>query len=261
MRRASSHRNRQGSPLITMRDVAREAGVSIQTVSNAVNGRQEMMSAETLDRVRGAMQELGYHPNSHARGLRSQQTRTLGFLTVDPATRFLADPFHSAIMSGMADVLRENDYYLLVDAVQPGRSGHSFDTLFYERRIDGAVGHLSGLHAQREAYVAELAETGCPFVLIEERVPCATGAAVLADNREGACQAVRYLIEKGHTDIAFLAGGRGAIVGILSGAGGAGAAGAPRPCHRGALEPDARAGRDHRRAPGKALDHRDSVRQ
>src|SRR5262245_5178117 len=121
MRRTLHVRNGNGSPLMTMRDVAREAGVSIQTVSNVVNGRQDMMSPETLGRVRRAMDELGYHPNAHARGLRSRQTRTLGFVTVDPSARFLADPFHSAIMSGMADVLRENDYYLLVDAVQPGR--------------------------------------------------------------------------------------------------------------------------------------------
>jgi DNA-binding LacI/PurR family transcriptional regulator len=191
---------------MTMRDVARQAGVSIQTVSNVVNGKEDLMTAETRSRVLRIMQELGYHPNSHARGLRSRQTRTIGFLTVDPSARFLADPFHGAIMSGMADVLRENDYYLLVDAIQPGRSGHSFHTLFYERRIDAAVGHLSGLHAQREAYVRELEGTSCPFVLIEERAECATGASVLADNREGACQAVRYLIEKGHSDIAFLSG-------------------------------------------------------
>src|SRR5262249_22286323 len=156
-----------------------------------------LMTAETLARVERAMDDLGYHPNSNARGLRSRQTRTLGFLTIDPSVRFLADPFHSAIMSGMADVLREQDYYLLVDALQPGVGTRSFRSLFYERRIDGAVAHLSGRHAEREAYIEELAETGQPFVLIEESTECPSGAAVLADNRQGARRAVEYLIEKG----------------------------------------------------------------
>jgi DNA-binding LacI/PurR family transcriptional regulator len=188
----------------TMRDVAQRAGVSLQTVSNVVNGRRHLMTAETLARVVGAMEELEYHPNAHARGLRSKQSRTIGFLTVDPSVRFLADPFHNAILSGMADVLRENDYYLLIHARRPDGNDPLFQALFFERRLDGAVVHLSGTRAQREAYIHELAETGRPFLLIEERADCPTGACVRADNREGAVRAVEYLLERGHTDVAFL---------------------------------------------------------
>jgi DNA-binding LacI/PurR family transcriptional regulator len=162
------------------------------------------MTRETLARVTRAMDEMGYHPNSQARGLRSKRTGTIGFLTIDPSVRFLADPFHSATVSGMADVLREHGSYLLVDALQPDAPERSFAPLFYERRIDGAVVHLSGPPAERGAWIRELAATGSPFVILEERVDAPTGAAVRADNRRGACRAVDYLIEQGYTEIAFL---------------------------------------------------------
>src|SRR5688572_20730321 len=115
---------------MTMQEVAQRAGVSIQTVSNVVNGRRNLMTGATLDRVLRTMEELDYHPNSNARSLRSRRTRTIGFLTVDPSVRFMADPFHSATVSGMADLLREQGYYLLVDALHPDAPHPSFAPLF-----------------------------------------------------------------------------------------------------------------------------------
>jgi len=100
----------------------------------------------------------------------------------------------------------ERGYYLLVDALQPNGRGQSFAPLFFERRIDAAVVHLSGPPAERAAYAGELGETGCPFVLIEESSAYPFGAAVRADNREGAFRAVEYLLQKGHSEIAFLTG-------------------------------------------------------
>src|SRR5215813_1051225 len=114
---------------MTIREVAKRAGVSLQTVSNVLNGKTSQVGQKTRERVLRSIEELGYQPNLHARGLRSQRTYTVGFLTVDPATRFLADPFHTAILSGMADILRENDYGLLVQALHPDDPAESFDRL------------------------------------------------------------------------------------------------------------------------------------
>jgi DNA-binding LacI/PurR family transcriptional regulator len=189
---------------MTIREVAKRAGVSLQTVSNVLNGRTSQVGAETRERVLSAIEELGYQPNASARGLRSQRCYTVAYLTVDPADRFLADPFHTLLLSGMADALRNRDYCLLVQALNPKEPGESFGRLYRQRRFDGAVVHLSGLEAERQRCIKEMNASGSPFVLIEERVKGPRAACVLADNRQGAEQAVAYLRSKGHKRIAFL---------------------------------------------------------
>src|SRR6516162_4447636 len=189
---------------MTIREVAKRAGVSLQTVSNVLNGRTSQVGAKTRERVLRSIEELGYQPNLHARGLRSQRTYTVAFLTVDPSAHFLADPFHTAILSGMADVLRDNDYGLLVQALDPEEPAEAFNRLYRQRRFDGAVVHLSGRPPKRKHCIEQMVDGGCPFVLIEERVAGTNGASVRADNREGAARAVGHLCAQGHRCMAFL---------------------------------------------------------
>jgi DNA-binding LacI/PurR family transcriptional regulator len=189
---------------MTIREVAKRAGVSLQTVSNVINGRTSQMGEETRERVLRSIAELGYQPNVNARGLRSQRTSTVAYLTVDPSARFLADPFHTALISGMADVLRERDYCLLVQALHPGHPGEAFERLVRQRRFDGAVVHLSGTQAERQRCMEQMSASGCPYVLIEEHVHGPSAACILAGNRQGAESAVEYLRAKGHKRIGFL---------------------------------------------------------
>jgi len=193
---------------MTIREVAKHAGVSLQTVSNVLNGRTSQVGDETRERVLHAIEKLGYQPNANARGLRSQRTGTLAYLTVDPSARFLADPFHTALVSGMADALRERDCCLLVQALHPSQPGEAFERLHRQRRFDGAVVHLSGTQVERQRCVAPLNASGCPFVLIEERASGPACASVRADNRDGARRAVEYLRDRGHKRIGFLAADR-----------------------------------------------------
>jgi DNA-binding LacI/PurR family transcriptional regulator len=190
---------------MTIREVAKRAGVSLQTVSNVINGRTTQMADETRERVQRWIEELGYQPNLHARGLRSQRTYTLGFLTVDPSARFLSDPFHTAILSGMADILRDRDYGLLVQALHPNEPAEMFRRLFRQRRFDGAVVHLSGLGSARQRCIDALVKSSHPFVLIEEPVRGLACASVRANNREGAEGAIEHLVSRGHKRIGFLA--------------------------------------------------------
>lgn len=189
---------------MTIREVAKHAGVSLQTVSNVLNGRTSQMGAETRERVLSAIEKLGYHPNVNARGLRSQRAYTLAYLTIDPSPHFMSDPFHGLLVSGMADVVRERDYCLLVQALNPSEPGNAFARLVGQRRLDGAVAHLSGLPAERRRCASQMQASGCPFVLIEESVSGPGAAGVRADNRSGAEAAVALLRDKGHKRIAFL---------------------------------------------------------
>ena len=84
----------------TMRDVAEQAGVSYQTVSNYVNGRFHLMSEETRERVGRELDRLGYRPNAAARSLRAKRSMTLGFLVLDEGDPVIVD----AMMTVVADV-------------------------------------------------------------------------------------------------------------------------------------------------------------
>ncbi|WP_254053515.1 LacI family DNA-binding transcriptional regulator [Singulisphaera sp. GP187] len=190
---------------VTMRDVAKQAGVSLQSVSNVLNGRTSQMREETRQRILQSIRDLSYQPNVQARGLRLQRTKTVAFLTIDPAVRFLSDPFHVAILSGMVDTLRQQDYGLLVQGFHPDQAGGKFRRLVHQRRFDGAVVHLSGSPERRAEHIEEIASTGCPFVLIEDRAEAATVGCVLADDRGGAGAAVSLLQGEGHERIGFLA--------------------------------------------------------
>jgi DNA-binding LacI/PurR family transcriptional regulator len=190
---------------VTIRDVANAAGVSIQTVSNLVNGRTNQMAQPTEQRIRRVMKDLGYHPNPAARGLRSATTRTLGFLILDDATRFFANPMTDLFLAGFADVSREEGHAVLIQASPPGRPIDHLLLPLLERRIDAAVVFLSGPANLRTQYIRRLQHLPVPFVLLEEHSQLGNGVPrVTADDRAGSRDLCRLLLARGHTRIAFL---------------------------------------------------------
>ncbi len=188
----------------TMRDVAQRAGVSVQTVSNLVNGRDHLMKPETRERVAQAMVVLEYRPNASARGLRSARTRELGFLLLDDDAKFLADPMTDMVMAGAGDVTRENGYGLLIQSARLGEIDDGLLRPLLESRVDGAILYLSGEPSSRNAYVRRVADLGHPSVLFgeagDETLPSVTAA-----NFDGAFRLASHLLEKGHERIAFVA--------------------------------------------------------
>lgn len=188
----------------TMRDVADEAAVSLQTVSNVING-QGRMAIETRTRVEGVIARLGYHPNNSARGLRSLRTSTLAFLVLDEHAAFLADPLTDLIIAGVGDVARERGYGVLIQGARPGAHDPRFLAPLREARVDGAFVLLSGEPAIRRSYVDELEQIGTPFVLFDEPPPSASTLSVRADQRAGAVRLTEYLLGRGHRRIGFLA--------------------------------------------------------
>ena len=189
-----------------MRDVAEQAGVSAQTVSNLVNNRLRQMSDQTRLRIEGAMEELGYHPNLTARSLRSARTTTIGFLLLDEGARYLADPMTDQVIAGVGDVARDRGYSVLIHAGRPGPPDSGLLRPVLESRVDGVLLFLSGPPDQRAWYPARAAQLHVPTVVLEE-----TGAgdgqamSVTADNRHGARLLAEHLIGAGHSRIAFIA--------------------------------------------------------
>jgi DNA-binding LacI/PurR family transcriptional regulator len=194
-----------------MRDIANLTGVSVQTVSNVVNGRGGKASPATRAAIKRAMEELGYQPSSTARGLRTQKTKNLGFVPVDPSKRFLADALTMEVLAGLGDTARSLGFSLLIqpaDVTSP-------DTMLIpvlERRVDGLVLWLSGKPAERRRLVRAALGAGFPFVLLGEPLPRlndwpdSDAAAVAAENRDGAFELISSLTQRGHRRIVFLAG-------------------------------------------------------
>jgi DNA-binding LacI/PurR family transcriptional regulator len=188
-----------------MRDVAAQAGVSVQTVSNLVNGRPHLMRPETRERIEEALAILDYRPNATARGLRSARTRSIGFLVVDDESSFLADPMNSMVMAGSAAAASESDHRLLIQSAPLGEVDDGVFAPWHEHRIDGGILFMSGSRRQRDVYIRRASELGLPCVLVGETD--GSHPAVTAANRDGAFALTRHLVERGHSRIAFIAGG------------------------------------------------------
>jgi len=125
---------------VTHRDVARLAAVSTAVVSYVINNGPRAASPEARARVLKAIEELDYHPNAVARGLRAQRTHTIGFIARDysPLDVFVS-PFSAAVLTGLAVELKDNGYYLLVHPLLIGEDLGPLGRLLRSGRLDGVV--------------------------------------------------------------------------------------------------------------------------
>jgi LacI family transcriptional regulator len=183
----------------TIKDIANAVGVSCTTVSNVIHGRAGRVSAETIERINEAIDTLGYVPNMSARSLVSSSSRVIGMIShLKSNTRetIVEDPFHSAFIGSIEKTLRENGYYLMLRAVET-----TADLVAFLRNwnVDGLF--FTGVF-QDEFYEA-LSGLNIPIVLIDSYVPPSTMCNIGLEDYKGGYTATRYLIEKGHRDIAF----------------------------------------------------------
>jgi DNA-binding LacI/PurR family transcriptional regulator len=187
-----------------MRDVARLAGVSLQTVSNVVHGRHDEMSPATRDRVIAAMDQLGYRTNVAAASLRSQRVRTIAVLVLDEHAEFLTDPLMDLLIAGVGDVARDHSYGVLIQGARPGRRDAAFFRCVREGRADGAVIQLSGPPGLRREVIDEARALGVSVLVIDETDLPPDVMGVRAEQERGARQLTEHLLARGHRRIAFI---------------------------------------------------------
>lgn len=187
--------------VVTIRDVARAAGVSLSSVSRALNGGKNV-SARIAREVAAAADKLGYQPDFLARGLRTRSTGMVGCLVSD-----VANPLNATIVRAAEARLRDAGYMLVVasTANDPARE-RAAAAQFRGLRLDGVLVAPGG-NANDEIW-RELTAAGTPVVVLD-RDPLSEAndpswPAVLVDHRAGARAATRYLISLGHRRIALL---------------------------------------------------------
>jgi LacI family transcriptional regulator len=181
---------------VRISDVAAAAGVSTATVSLVLNDQAARISERTRDRVRRAAADVGYSPNSVARGLRTQRTRTVGLVSDTIATT----PFAGRMLAGAQDVAREHGYLVfLVDTdADPVVERQAIHALA-DQRVDAMI------YACMVHQVVDVPPSLPSRSVFLDCRP-ATGAfpAVVPDDRAGAATAVRELIAAGHRRIGYL---------------------------------------------------------
>ncbi len=182
------------APRVKMADVAREAGVSLATVSKVVNGRYGV-AQETLDRVQGVIDRLGYEASLGAQSLRSRRTHVLGILVAE------FEPFSTELLKGASDAITGTGYELL--AYSGGSRGADVG---WERRY---LSRLSGTLIDGAVIVTPtVVDTnhGVPVVAVDPHTGPSGLPTIDSDNYAGAVAATRYLLDLGHSRIGFLAG-------------------------------------------------------
>lgn len=182
----------------TIADVAREAGVSLMTVSRVMNDKGDV-SYDTRQRVLAVVERMDYRPSGIARSLATQRTGTIGLVVPD-----ISNPFFADIARGVADAAYLEDYsvFLCSSDEVPARE-LEFVAALEEKRVDGLIVCSSRL--AREDLTAAMAHHA-NVVLINRRAGDSGAGAVLADDEAGARMIVEHFIRSGHRTIAFLAG-------------------------------------------------------
>ena len=189
----------------TASDIAAAARVSIMTVSNVVNGRFNMMSAETRKRVEEFITKLNYRPYASGRSLRLDERLTIGILIVDESPTYLADPFTTNLVAGLSNFLSKRGYGLLVQGTRPQAMR---DAIFLRRfDTDGLCVLLSGEPEDCRAHIAQLSTLGQPLVVLESkapRQPVGDICFIRQDNYGGARALTRHLVNLGARRLAYL---------------------------------------------------------
>jgi DNA-binding LacI/PurR family transcriptional regulator len=182
---------------ITIREVARRAGVSHQTVSRVINNSPDV-SAETREQVQQAILELDYHPNAQAVSLSRNRSNIVGMI-VDRA----GDMFFGPMVDGACQALTEHGRFMLLAQTDHLAQPSAIEALLRSRRIDGLILALP-IEASLEQ-ARQLAQRRLPLVLVDLQYAL-DADHIAVDNFLGAYQATEHLIKLGHRRIGLISG-------------------------------------------------------
>lgn len=180
----------------TIRDVARQAGVSHQTVSRVINESADVLP-ETRALVEEAIKELGYRPSAIARSMARGQTHTLACISPN-----LTDYTFASVIEGAETEARQHGYFILSSsATDPDAFRELVDELVGHRRVDGLI----VINPYSDARFEHLPEN-FPVVFVGARAHGEGISSVCLDDEKVAYEATRHLISLGHTGIAMVTG-------------------------------------------------------
>ncbi|WP_299550492.1 LacI family DNA-binding transcriptional regulator [Seonamhaeicola sp.] len=186
---------------VTLKEIAKELGISVATVSKALKGYQDV-SPKTRKRVLELTEKLNYSPNTAAISLRKQHTKTIGVIIPT-----IVHYFFSSVIEAIIKIADSKDYLVILL-----QSDENFElekkqvNLLLSKGIDGLIISLSN-HTRTYTHLKKLQDYNVPFVQIDKISKIVHSSKVIIDDRKAAYNAVSYLIEKGYKKIAHFRAG------------------------------------------------------
>ncbi|HJB30168.1 MAG TPA: LacI family transcriptional regulator [Candidatus Blautia faecavium] len=200
--------------MVTLKDIAAKAGVSMMTVSRALNGNQNKVSSETAERIRALADEMGYIPNSSARSLAVRSSRIIAVIIRDTDQgNPLMDPYTSYFLGNVVQILEKQNYYIMVHFIR------DYSDITFGLRSWNAQGALFlGVFDNEIRQIRQ--DNQIPLVFTDSYSNVRQMSNVGIDDYKGGCLAAEVLLSHGHRHVAFcgpLSGDTGVIAERLKG--------------------------------------------
>ncbi len=189
----------------TIKDVAKEAGVSISTVSKIINNSNYGLP-KTRIKVMEAIKKLGYQPNSIARSMVDGKTKMIAIVIPD-----IRNPFFTAVARGVEDVANKYNYRVLFcNTDEELAKQQNYINVFKSRIVDGFI---LAAASEKDPSLAEVDTNILPYVLIDRKISSVSADVVVVDNKNGAYKAVNHLLKLGYRRIGLITGKRNTLTG------------------------------------------------
>ena len=186
---------------VTIRDVAKKAGVSPSTVSRVIRGETNV-HPKTKRRVLQAVKKMGYSLDGSARAIVKKQTKTIGVSISD-----ISNPFYPLLIRGIENTINKFNYsMILCNTDEDSSKEERYLKVMLEKRVDGLI--IAPTNPQ-VPFLKLFEERGIPIVCIDRAIENVEADMVGVDNVHGAFAAVEHLIKLGHRRIAIITGIRG----------------------------------------------------
>ena len=186
--------------MVTLKDIAKECGVSFSTVSKALQGSAEI-SSEKIKLIQTKAQEMGYHPNIAARTLRTNKTYDIGVIFEDKTGTGLQHQYFAKILSGFQEIATAHNY----DITFTGASANT-DYDYYKHIMGRSLDGVAILSADfKRPDLQKLVASGLPLITLDYKYDD-NHLSVLSNNTKGMDDLTNYVISKGHTKIAMMYG-------------------------------------------------------
>jgi len=181
---------------VTIKDIAKQAGVAHTTVSRALRG-SPLIAAGTAERIRQIASELGYYPSAAARSLKTNRSQVLGVIV-----SHIADPFFSEIIQGIDEVAQQRGYSLFIAAAQhdPERE-RGIVKIMREHRVDGVIICSTPFSPEQSR---QLLSQHISIVVVNNQAAEDYRYSIYHDDAYGSQQITQHLIDLGHRKIAHL---------------------------------------------------------
>jgi LacI family transcriptional regulator len=196
MPQGSPDREEYYMPVITIKDIAKQAGVSVATVSYVIN-KSRFVSEELTGRVLEAIEELGYSPNAIARSLRQKSTKMIGLIVPDSS-----NPFFAEIAKGVEDAGYESGYsVILCNSNASIERELVYLNLLHSKRVEGIIFFATTTQVEQ---IHPFVKAGIPVVIFYRDMAGVDVDTFRIDNFHAGYLATEYLIRLGHNQIACI---------------------------------------------------------